>query len=37
MTPKENKVNWVDTILEEIIEKNNLEIENLIWHHPLDT
>jgi hypothetical protein len=37
MTPKENEVNWLNQLFEDIIEKNNLEIENLIWQPPLDT
>ena len=37
MTSKENKVNWVDTILEEIMQKNSLEAENIIWNTDIET
>ena len=37
MTPKENEVNWVDTILEEIMQKNSLEAENIIWKTDIET
>jgi len=37
MKPKENEINWLDELFENIIEKNNIELENLIWQHHLDT
>jgi hypothetical protein len=37
MKTEEKEVTWLDELFEDILQKGNLEIENLIWKQTLDT